>query len=55
MNTDLVELKGEKTKVKKRVYAKLGYTKLETAEIVDALNKLLANYSVHYQKLRNFH
>ena len=38
-----------------RTFVKLGYTKLETAEIVDALNKLLANYSVHYQKLRNFH
>lgn len=40
---------------KKRVYAKLGYSKLETVEIVEAMNKLLANYSVHYQKLRNFH
>jgi starvation-inducible DNA-binding protein len=40
---------------KKRVYALLGYTKMETAEIVDAMNKLIANYSVHYQKLRNFH
>jgi starvation-inducible DNA-binding protein len=39
----------------KRSFIKLGYTKLETAEIVDTLNKLLANYSVHYQKLRNFH
>lgn len=38
-----------------RPFVKLGYSKLETAEIVDALNKLLANYSVHYQKLRNFH
>ncbi|KOF03058.1 ferritin [Roseivirga seohaensis subsp. aquiponti] len=28
---------------------------METAELVDAMNKLLANYSVHYQKLRNFH
>lgn len=39
----------------KRTFKKLGYTKLETAELVDAMNKLLANYSVHYQKLRNFH
>jgi starvation-inducible DNA-binding protein len=38
-----------------RSFVKLGYTKLETAEIVDSLNKLLANYSVHYQKLKNFH
>lgn len=33
----------------------MGYTKLETAELVDVMNKLLANYAVHYQKLRNFH
>ncbi|MGW8121678.1 Dps family protein [Roseivirga echinicomitans] len=46
-----------KTEVKpqKKAFARLGYTKMETAELVDALNKLLANYSVHYQKLRNFH
>ena len=43
------------SETKKRAYSRLGYTKLETAEIVEALNKLLANYSVHYQKLRNFH
>ena len=40
---------------KKRVFTRLGYSALETAEIVSALNNLLANYSVHYQKLRNFH
>ena len=38
-----------------RVFAKLGFTHLETAEIIEALNKLLANYHVHYQKLRGFH
>ena len=38
-----------------RSYARLGYTKLETAELVNSLNLLLANLSVHYQKLRNFH
>lgn len=38
-----------------KVYAKLGFSHLETAEIVTALNTLLANYHVHYQKLRNFH
>ncbi len=53
-NTKLESLQTDK-ETKKRVYARLGYTKLETAELVDALNKLLANYSVHYQKLRNFH
>ncbi|MDW3195436.1 MAG: DNA starvation/stationary phase protection protein [Cytophagales bacterium] len=40
---------------KKITAVKLGYTRLETAELVEGLNKLLANYSVHYQKLRNFH
>ena len=53
MDTEVLEIKSNEAK--KRVYSKLGYTKLETAGIVDALNKLLANYSVHYQKLRNFH
>ena len=38
-----------------RTFAKLGFSHLETAEIVLNLNKLLANYHVHYQKLRNFH
>ena len=38
-----------------RVYAKLGFSHLETAEVVSLLNKLLAAYHVHYQKLRNFH
>jgi len=39
----------------KRSFVKLGYTKMEAAELVEGMNKLLANYSVHYQKLRNFH
>lgn len=38
-----------------KAYKKLGFTAEETAEVVDALNKLLANFQVHYQKLRNFH
>ena len=36
-------------------YKKLGFSKPETAEIVNTLNQLLANYHVHYQKLRNYH
>ncbi|UXP32531.1 DNA starvation/stationary phase protection protein [Reichenbachiella agarivorans] len=40
---------------KKRTYKRLGYSAMETVELIDAMNKLLANYSVHYQKLRNFH
>jgi starvation-inducible DNA-binding protein len=34
---------------------KLGWTNQETEEITHHLNDLLANYSVHYQKLRNYH
>ncbi|TRX60478.1 DNA starvation/stationary phase protection protein [Fulvivirga sp. M361] len=40
---------------KTKPFVKLGYSKLETAELVTVMNELLANYSVHYQKLRNFH
>lgn len=39
----------------KRVFKKLGYNKEESEHIVNSLNQLLANYHVHYQKLRNFH
>lgn len=34
---------------------KLGFSPLETAEIIEKLNVLLANYHIHYQKLRSFH
>ncbi len=54
MNNDtiqIVENKLSNTEESKQ----LGYSKLQTAELVSALNKLLANYSIHYQKLRNFH
>lgn len=34
---------------------KLGWSAVETEEITTALNNLLANYSIHYQKLRNYH
>lgn len=44
-----------KIRLSKKSYSKLGYTKLETAELVETMNQLLANYNVHYQKLRNFH
>lgn len=40
---------------KTKPFAKLGYTHLDSAEIVTNLNKLLASYHVHYQKLRNYH
>ncbi|NAY92585.1 DNA starvation/stationary phase protection protein [Muricauda sp. JGD-17] len=38
-----------------KISKKLGFTYLETAEIVVTLNTLLANYQVFYNKLRNFH
>jgi starvation-inducible DNA-binding protein len=34
---------------------KLGWSTEETEQIVNSLNEVLANYSVHYQKLRNYH
>jgi starvation-inducible DNA-binding protein len=34
---------------------KLGWASGETEEITKSLNDLLANYSVHYQRLRNYH
>ena len=40
---------------KQKSFRKLGFTYLETAEIVVALKQLFANYQIHYQKLRNFH
>lgn len=49
------KLKIMSTKSEKRVFKKLGYNKNESEKIVASLNQLLANYHVHYQKLRNFH
>ncbi|MEL4455779.1 DNA starvation/stationary phase protection protein [Lutimonas vermicola] len=40
---------------KQKSFRKLGFTYLETAEIVVALKQLFANYHIHYHKLRNFH
>ncbi len=34
---------------------KLGWSSAETEKITRALNALLANYVIHYQKLRNYH
>ncbi|MEJ2005887.1 MAG: DNA starvation/stationary phase protection protein [Cyclobacteriaceae bacterium] len=60
METEILDKTIEKTdkkSQKKRIWAykKLGYSKAETKEVVEALNALLANYHVHYQKLRNYH
>ena len=45
----------EKETKRKRIFSKLGYSEKETNELVTLMNTLLANYNVHYQKLRNFH
>lgn len=45
----------ETVKAKNKTFKKLGFSYLETAEIVVTLNTLLANYQVFYNKLRNFH
>ncbi len=45
----------ENTITIRKPYKKLGFTYLDTAEISVALKKLMANYQVHYFKLRNFH
>ncbi|MGK7390666.1 MAG: Dps family protein [Candidatus Cyclobacteriaceae bacterium M2_1C_046] len=45
----------KKDEKSKKAFKKLGFSKLETAEIVQKMNLLLANYHVHYQKLRNYH
>lgn len=37
------------------IHRDLGFIKAESKEVVEKLNKLLANYQIHYQKLRNFH
>lgn len=47
-------LKKEKSK-EMRTFKKLGFSSVETNDVVKTLNLLLANYQVHYQKLRDFH
>jgi starvation-inducible DNA-binding protein len=42
-------------KMAKAKPVKLGWSIEETQRITESLNKVLANYSVHYQKLRNYH
>ncbi len=38
-----------------KTHEKLGFTSMDTAELVTKMNKVLANYHVFYQKLRNYH
>lgn len=45
-----------KTEIKNnKTFKKLGFSHLDTAEIIVTLNTLLADYQVFYNKLRNFH
>jgi starvation-inducible DNA-binding protein len=39
----------------KKTFAKLGYSHMDTAEIVILLNRLLSSYAVYSQKLKNFY
>lgn len=43
------------TKEKAKTFKKLGFAAEEVKPTITALNLLLANYQVHYQKLRDFH
>lgn len=43
------------TRMAKAKPMKMGWSTEEVERITSALNDLLANYSVHYQKLRNYH
>ncbi|MEX0986808.1 MAG: DNA starvation/stationary phase protection protein [Bacteroidales bacterium] len=43
------------TKTKLKTHAKLGFSSMDTAEMVTSMNKLIANYHIFYQKLRNYH
>ena len=43
------------TNTLRKPYKKLGFTYLETAEIVVNLKQVLSDYQVHYHKLRNYH
>ncbi len=45
----------ETTAKSQKQFVKLGFSKEESKEVVDAMNLLMANLSVFYQKLRNFH
>jgi starvation-inducible DNA-binding protein len=38
-----------------KTYKKLGFDSEEAKDVVENMNKLLANLHVHYQKLRNYH
>lgn len=55
METKQMTTKSNHNQKSKPNAAKLPWTGEERRHITDALNHLLADYSVHYQKLRNYH
>lgn len=50
-----INKKTENATQTKKEFKKLGFTYLDTAEIMVALNQMFANYQIHYHKLRSFH
>jgi starvation-inducible DNA-binding protein len=42
-------------KTKMKTHARLGFSSMDTAEMVTRMNHLIANYHIFYQKLRNYH
>ena len=54
-NTKTLNNTIDKNTDKNIAYKKLGFTYLDTADIVVRLKKVLANYQVHYHKLRKYH
>ena len=53
MNT--LDIKTPKENNISKDYKKLGFTGMDAVQVIQPMNKLLANYQIHYQKLRNFH
>ncbi|MGD1842129.1 MAG: Dps family protein [Thermonemataceae bacterium] len=54
---DVVEKRTQEVNegAKPHIYIKLGFNEEECNKTVSSLNTLLANYHIHYQKLRNYH
>lgn len=54
-NLQELERKTREENNRTRDYKKLGYSGMETVLVVQPMSRLMANYQIHYQKLRNFH
>lgn len=53
MENDIIER--VKIDKKRGIHKQLGYETEDAKDLISAMNVLIANYTVHYQKLRNFH